>query len=171
MRSKRTVFIGVIVISFCFLQTPANAGGTPHLAGPALDYTLMGFKEQGVWYFLCCAPTYGCRIPPHYLTIGPPPPPYCPPPCVPVSPHALKAVQCLGGVVAPDRYWGNNVGNRRPGGNAGSRAESRLSRAPISPISTEEPSGTASVKSEPAKPTVRTTTKAGNALRWGAPDK
>jgi len=41
---------------------------------PPLDPTLTAFKEQGVWYFLCEAPTYCQRIPPHYLIYGPPPP-------------------------------------------------------------------------------------------------
>lgn len=63
------------------------AGGPgKHLQGPPLDHTLMGFKEQGVWYFPCVAPEHHPRIPPHYATYGPPPPPYCAPPCAPVGP-------------------------------------------------------------------------------------
>lgn len=68
----------------------AHAGDQLHRAGayPPLDPTLMGFKDQGVWYFLCAAPIHIERIPPHYLTYGPPPVPYCPPPapCPPQVP-------------------------------------------------------------------------------------
>jgi hypothetical protein len=63
---------------------PAFAGGparAPKL--PPLDDTQMAFKEQGAWYFLCVAPVFCERIPPHYLTYGPPPPQCPPPPYVP----------------------------------------------------------------------------------------
>ncbi|MGC8660066.1 MAG: hypothetical protein ACP5U1_13435 [Desulfomonilaceae bacterium] len=62
----------------CFAGGPGGQGGA--MQGPPLDYTLMGFKEQGAWYFLCTAPEYCKRIPPHYQTYGPPPP-YCGVPC------------------------------------------------------------------------------------------
>ncbi len=58
----------------------STAGGNPVVAGPMLDETLMGMKEQGVWYFLCTAPAYPYRIPPHFMTFGPPPPPCVEPP-------------------------------------------------------------------------------------------
>ncbi len=56
---------------------------------PALDHTLMAFKGQGAWYFLCSAPVQPCRIPPHRLEIAPPPPP-CPPVCAPAPTCAPK---------------------------------------------------------------------------------
>jgi len=76
--------VAALILPVCH----AVAGGTPPPAQyPPLDYTLMAFKEQGVWYFPCVAPMYPVRIPPHYLTFGPPPPP-CPPPpmCLPPAP-------------------------------------------------------------------------------------
>ena len=54
--------------------------------GPPLDETLMAFVDQGVWYYLCTAPVYPCRIAPRYLTYGPPPPPCCPVPYAPPPP-------------------------------------------------------------------------------------
>lgn len=63
------------------LCTVSHGGGTGGASSPPLDPTLMGMKEHGAWYFLCVAPTFPCRIPPHYMTYGPPPPQYCPPPC------------------------------------------------------------------------------------------
>jgi hypothetical protein len=50
---------------------------------PPADLSLMAFKEQGIWYFLCSAPEFPYRIPLHYLTYGPPPPQCVPPPCGP----------------------------------------------------------------------------------------
>ncbi len=58
---------------------------------PPLDQTLMGFKEQGVWYFLCIAPEHPSRISPNYQTYGPPAPPCPPPPCfVPAKPSKSR---------------------------------------------------------------------------------
>ncbi len=71
------ILIGVSQIS------GACAGGSAGPKEPPLDTTLMGMKEQGVWYFLCAAPTFPHRIPPHYMTYGPPPPPCGPVPCAP----------------------------------------------------------------------------------------
>jgi len=48
-----------------------------------IDYTLMGFKESGVWYFLCTAPQYPVRTVPSYVTYGPPPPCMPPAACAP----------------------------------------------------------------------------------------
>ena len=53
----------------------SHSGGGHSGKMPPLDVTLMGFLEQGVWYFPCFAPMYPHRIPPHYLVYGPPPPP------------------------------------------------------------------------------------------------
>lgn len=72
-------------------ETSGARSRMPHEVGPPLDPTLMGWKEQGVWYFLCTSPIRGARIPPHYLTYGPPPVPYCPPPPVMYGPP-VKAV-------------------------------------------------------------------------------
>ena len=57
------------------------SGGTP------LDLVLMKHKEQGVWYFPCAAPINLYRIPPHYLSFAPPPPPCGPVPVAPVVPY------------------------------------------------------------------------------------
>ncbi|MFH1115644.1 MAG: hypothetical protein V1792_17180 [Pseudomonadota bacterium] len=65
------------------LSIDAHSGGMGRPQAPPLDQTLMGFKETGVWYFLCASPTYLQRIPPHYATYGPPPPPCCPIPPAP----------------------------------------------------------------------------------------
>ncbi|MCL5123271.1 MAG: hypothetical protein M1511_02000 [Deltaproteobacteria bacterium] len=75
------VLMGLTMSPMCFAGGPGGPGGA--MQGPPLDYTLMGFKEQGAWYFLCTAPEYPKRIPPHYQTYGPPPPPYCGIPCAP----------------------------------------------------------------------------------------
>lgn len=73
----------VAMLGVTQLPTVSSAGGPgpPHY-GPPLDGSLMAHKEQGVWYFLCTAPHYPYRIPPHYLVYGPPPPACAPPPCV-----------------------------------------------------------------------------------------
>jgi hypothetical protein len=76
-----TVFL-LASFSLCFAGDKQSA-----YAGPPLDPTLMAFKDQGVWYFLCEAPVHNYRIPPHYLTYGPPPVPYCPPPMYPAVPQ------------------------------------------------------------------------------------
>ena len=57
---RRNIVIFVFVAAI-FAAPLASLGQTK---GPAngnafpLDQTLMGFKEQGVWYFLCIAPEY-----------------------------------------------------------------------------------------------------------------
>ena len=85
-----SVSLAIAVFAVTFFAAMSIAGGPGgSTQGPPLDYTLMGFKEQGVWYFPCCAPVYNQRIPPHYLTYGPPPPPYCPPPCAPAGPPPM----------------------------------------------------------------------------------
>ncbi len=88
MKALTVVLITITVL----LQLCASSygGGTGGASTPPLDTTLMGMKEHGAWYFLCVAPTFPCRIPPHYLTYGPPPPPYCPPPCAPVPRKSAK---------------------------------------------------------------------------------
>jgi hypothetical protein len=76
--------LAVVLVTIAVLLPMAAVsygGGAPRASGPQLDPTLMGMKEHGAWYFLCEAPIFPYRIPPHYLTYGPPPPPCCPPPC------------------------------------------------------------------------------------------
>jgi hypothetical protein len=80
-----TFMLGSVMVVACIAGGPG-----PGMQGPALDYTLMGMKEQGVWYFPCCAPEYTKRIAPHYQTYGPPPPPYCGVPCAPVAPPMIR---------------------------------------------------------------------------------
>lgn len=79
---KQIILRVISVLVFIIFSVPmeSTAGGTTGRGSAPLDETLMSFKEQGVWYFLCTAPVFNCRIPPHYLTYGPPPPEYCPPP-------------------------------------------------------------------------------------------
>jgi hypothetical protein len=81
MKTLTVVLIAIVVV--LQLCAASHSGGTRGASTPPLDTTLMGMKEHGAWYFLCVAPTFPCRIPPHYLTYGPPPPEYCPPPCAP----------------------------------------------------------------------------------------
>ncbi len=82
MKNKLILFIIVAALALmlhpfvCCAETGAGKGKEP-----PLDVSLMGFKDQGIWYFLCEAPTYPVRIGPHYLMYGPPPP-CCPPPGV-----------------------------------------------------------------------------------------
>lgn len=92
----------LLFVFICSLSL-AVAGGPGHGApakapyGPPLDPTLMAMKEAGVWYFLCEAPIYPERIPPHYMTFGPPCPPYCcPPPQVmaPARAYPQRPVKC-----------------------------------------------------------------------------
>jgi hypothetical protein len=75
------------MVPVCLSGGPGSHG--PAMQGPPLDYTLMGFKDQGVWYFPCSAPEFPKRIPPHYQSYGPPPPPYCGVPCAPVGPPPM----------------------------------------------------------------------------------
>jgi hypothetical protein len=78
---------GLSMVAVCLAGGPGGHGGA--MQGPPLDYTLMGFKDQGVWYFPCSAPEFPKRIPPHYQSYGPPPPPYCGVPCAPVGPQPM----------------------------------------------------------------------------------
>lgn len=81
---KRTIILALFAVFVFGTATPeiSFAGGTPlHYAAP-VDPVLTGFKEQGVWYFLCTAPVYQYRVPPHYTSYAPLPQP-CP---VPVGP-------------------------------------------------------------------------------------
>jgi hypothetical protein len=83
--------LGLWILALLTVSLAAFAGGTtgsPKL--PPLDDTQMAFKEQGVWYFLCTAPVFCDRIPPHYLTYGPPPAQCPPPPCFPAMPAKRK---------------------------------------------------------------------------------
>lgn len=89
----RKFFCVLPVIAVAMMLSPMalNAGGFAPAYGPPLDTSLMAFKEQGAWYFLCEAPTYPYRIPPHYLTYGPPPPCGPVPPCgPPLGPRPAK---------------------------------------------------------------------------------
>jgi hypothetical protein len=79
---KTLTLVSITIAVLLQLCAAAHGGGKGGASTPPLDTTLMGMKEHGAWYFLCVAPTFPCRIPPHYLTYGPPPP-YCPPPCMP----------------------------------------------------------------------------------------
>lgn len=88
---KNLLLALVAVIALTFIPVDCFAGGGPRPMSPPLDPTLMGFKEQGVWYFPCVAPVYRWRIPPHYLTYAPPPPPCMPPvPCAPPPKPLIK---------------------------------------------------------------------------------
>lgn len=76
------------ITGMCAWTSWASGPGGPAAMAPApLDPVLMGFKEEGVWYFLCEAPAYLHRIPPHFQTYGPPPPPCCP---IPLAPAPCK---------------------------------------------------------------------------------
>lgn len=78
----RTVALFILALALATALHPISAVAAPpaHQRTPPLDHTLMAFKEQGVWYFLCTAPLYCQRIPPHVQTYAPPPPP-----CFPVG--------------------------------------------------------------------------------------
>jgi len=170
VKRKHIVFISII-IAFWSIAPAAQAGGSLARRGPALDYTLMAFKEQGIWYFLCCAPEYGLRIPPHYLTFGPPPPHYCPPPCAPVPQGIRGLPRPLTRVIAPDRYpeYGTGIRLRRgepePGHDPSSGRNSML------PISTTEPKRRAGVENQPAPGKGRPSVSSGSLLRSGPPDR
>lgn len=80
MKNKLILFIIIAALVITVLPLLAWAETkADREKNPPLDVSLMGFKDQGVWYFLCEAPAYPVRIGPHYLTYGPPPP-CCPPP-------------------------------------------------------------------------------------------
>jgi hypothetical protein len=85
VKNKFFYLVPVIAAAIMLSSAVVNAGGFAPAYGPPLDASLMAFKEQGVWYFLCEAPTYPYRITPHYLTYGPPPPCGPVPPCGPPS--------------------------------------------------------------------------------------
>ncbi len=93
---KRTIVLIILVFAITPLLFPVNAqsGGMGPRRTPPLDQSLMQFKEAGIWYFLCISPTYLQRIPPHYQTYGPPPPPCCPMPTTPLM-HPPKVKQTL----------------------------------------------------------------------------
>jgi hypothetical protein len=78
---------GLTMVGVCLAGGPGGHGAA--MQGPPLDYTLMGFKDQGVWYFPCSAPEFPKRIPPHYQSYGPPPPPYCGVTCAPAGPQPM----------------------------------------------------------------------------------
>ena len=88
-KGLRWLFVLTLVVMVSVVVCRAG-GPAGHMQGPPLDHTLMGMKEQGVWYFPCVAPEFNPRIPPHYATYGPPPPPYCAPPCGPVGPPPIR---------------------------------------------------------------------------------
>ena len=83
-------FILMICLLMMVPNVPEAGGARPGCAPPQLDTSLMGFKEQGVWYFPCVAPVYLYRIPPHVLTVAPPPVPCGPVPCVPAPPRKIR---------------------------------------------------------------------------------
>ncbi len=79
--SKILVCLLIALSAICCSPLICQGGGSGKGGLPPLDYSLMGFKDQGVWYFLCTAPAYPVRIGPHFQTYGPPPPPCPVPPC------------------------------------------------------------------------------------------
>ena len=89
LRRNIIMFIFLTVLLAVQLPSACLAGAWPNRNSPPLDQTLMGFKDQGVWYFLCIAPEFPIRIGPSYQTYGPPPP--CLPPMKPTKPHKGSA--------------------------------------------------------------------------------
>ncbi|MGO9119080.1 MAG: hypothetical protein ACLQPD_15910 [Desulfomonilaceae bacterium] len=88
---RRNIIIFVFVAVTLAALLPAHVFAKDTASKALLDRTLMGFKEQGVWYFLCIAPEHPSRISPNYQTYGPPAPPCPPPPClVPVKPTKFR---------------------------------------------------------------------------------
>jgi hypothetical protein len=85
---RRVVLMAVGLALICCAHASFAGGTSPAHAlyppQPPLDPVLMGFKDQGVWYFPCVAPVNLYRVPPHYLTFAPPPPP-----CDPVPAYVL----------------------------------------------------------------------------------
>ncbi len=65
---KTLTLVSITIAVLLQLCAASHGGGTGGASTPPLDTTLMGMKEHGAWYFLCVAPTFPCRIPPHYLT-------------------------------------------------------------------------------------------------------
>ena len=81
---RATVPVAMLAVIGLLLPGLSGAAGPPPPPGfgpPPVDWSMMAFKEQGVWYFLCEAPVYLYRIPPHFLTFAPPPPCWPTPPC------------------------------------------------------------------------------------------
>ncbi len=87
MKTQLMKVFAFITLSICLPCGHVCAQGLGLQHGPSLDMTLMAFKEQGAWYYLCEAPEFQCRTPNHYLSFAPPPP-YCPPPVVCAAPPA-----------------------------------------------------------------------------------
>ena len=110
MNRKHNVFIALILLSFILPPAIALAGGPLIAALPPLDPILMAFKDQGVWYFFCFAPQFPYRIPPHYFSLGPPPPLYCPPPCAPVPWHIIRALRPITDNVPTERFSERGIG-------------------------------------------------------------
>ena len=89
---KKKLILCIMVAAFVLTLLPLVTCAQPRVRKgnePPLDVSLMAFKDQGVWYFLCDAPAYPVRIGPHYLMYGPPPP-YCPPPGGPPPAYPCK---------------------------------------------------------------------------------
>ncbi len=68
-----------VIIAVSIFSSLSYAQQSYAPTAPPLDPVLKGFKEQGVWYFMCAAPYHPVRIPPQYLSFGPPPP------CAPIQ--------------------------------------------------------------------------------------
>jgi len=90
VKTNRAFFVVVMLALTIGVSAAAHAGGAKVMGPPPLDPALMGFKESGVWYFPCTAPVYLWRIPPHYLTYAPLPPPCVPVPCPPAVTRPVK---------------------------------------------------------------------------------
>ena len=102
MRYTIVRYVLAVALAATIMPIDAYSGGTGRFRTPPLDQHLMGFKEQGVWYFPCIAPTHLHRIPPHYATYGPPPPPCCPPPIhPPMYPPKVKQALVKPKLMAP----------------------------------------------------------------------
>lgn len=87
MNKLKAAMTAAVIVLVLMASSLSYAQQSHAVAAPPLDPVLSGFKDQGVWYFLCTAPYYPVRIPPHYLTFGPPPP------CGPPAPWALPGPQ------------------------------------------------------------------------------
>ena len=74
MRAKTLICLGCLLCVIAVATVKAQAGGSKIRYTPPIDVAMMGFKNHGVWYFLCHAPAFPVRIAPHYLEFGPPPP-------------------------------------------------------------------------------------------------
>lgn len=90
MKSKVVWFVLAVLLVAASVPVHCSAGPAGRHKLPPLDVSLMAFKEAGIWYFLCTAPMYCQRIPPHYQTYAPPPPPCYPPPCLGPPPAPVK---------------------------------------------------------------------------------